>query len=112
MPNWSTEHWHARNRKPAGPCEECGKPKAEVHHVNGNWHDHAPENLKRLCRSCHNLAHQRRKSCRICGMPQRGLGLCNKHYIRFKKWGDPLATKVNQNTPVRYDDSRPKNVSD
>lgn len=31
--------------------------------------------------------------CIICGEPQKGLGYCNKHYIRFKKYGDSLFTK-------------------
>jgi hypothetical protein len=26
----------------------------------------------------------------ICGDPVSGLGFCNKHYLRFKKHGDPL----------------------
>lgn len=30
---------------------------------------------------------------KICGKPQKGYGYCNKHYIRFKKYGDPLYTK-------------------
>jgi hypothetical protein len=29
------------------------------------------------------------------------LGYCEKHYQRFKKWGDPLAVKDNQFVPLR-----------
>ncbi len=29
-------------------------------------------------------------TCRICGGPVTALDLCNKHYIAYKKYGDPL----------------------
>lgn len=34
----------------------------------------------------------------ICGKPHKGLGYCDKHYQRFKKYGDPLMVKANQHT--------------
>jgi hypothetical protein len=37
-------------------------------------------------------------------MPAKGLGLCDRHYQRFKKHGDPLAVKTNQHKPVEFDD--------
>jgi hypothetical protein len=40
-------------------------------------------------------------SCSVCGKPQKGLGYCEKHYQRFKKWGDPLLTKRNQHSPLK-----------
>jgi len=90
-PAWMTAHYHARKIVGSGPCERCGSPDAsDVHHKNGNWKDNSPENLERICRSCHNKVHRKRKPCVICGTPQKGLGYCNKHYIRFKKYGDPL----------------------
>lgn len=36
--------------------------------------------------------HNPKGTCRVCGKPQKGLGLCEKHYQRFKKHGDPLMT--------------------
>jgi 5-methylcytosine-specific restriction endonuclease McrA len=103
---WSAAHRAARQLVPPGPCAKCGKPGAtDVHHKNENWQDNRPENLERLCRPCHNLTHKRRKACVICGKPQKGLGYCEKHYQRFKKYGDPLAFKRNQHTPlVRLED--------
>lgn len=44
--------------------------------------------------------HKPRASCATCGNPQKGLGYCDKHYQRFKKWGDPLAVKRNQHTEL------------
>jgi len=99
--SWMTAHYHARNLKPPGPCERCGKPNgSDVHHKNGDWQDNSPENLERLCRSCHNREHRPRAACSICGKPVKGYGYCDKHYQRFKKWGDPLMVKQNQHTPV------------
>lgn len=60
-------------------------------------------NLERICRSCHNKIHRPRGTCKICGKPQKGLGYCDLHYQRFKKWGDPLMVKDNQFTEVRKD---------
>ena len=91
----------ARNRKAAGSCEVCGTPNAkDVHHLNQNTDDNRPENLQRICRSCHNHVHQKRKPCVVCGKPQKGLGYCEKHYQRFKKYGDPLMFKRNQHSPL------------
>lgn len=98
---WSTAHYHARKIVETGPCNRCGKPKArDVHHKDGNHQNNDPGNLERICRGCHSREHKPRGSCSICGAPQKGLGLCDKHYQRFKKHGDPLATKVNQHRPA------------
>jgi hypothetical protein len=94
-PTSTTAHWHSRKMIPPGPCMRCGNSNAsDVHHKNGDWTDNRLENLERICRSCHLKEHSRRTPCVICGKPQKGLGYCNKHYIRFKKYGDPLAYKV------------------
>lgn len=46
----------ARSRGPR--CESCGvtpqNPRSlHVHHRNGDWKDHRPENLQTLCIRCH-----------------------------------------------------------
>jgi hypothetical protein len=98
---WGANHYHARKFVPRGPCEECGKPDAlDVHHVDGNHANNLVENLKRICRSCHMKAHAVARVCEVCGKPQKGLGYCEKHYQRFKKWGDPLAWKRNGSMPL------------
>ena len=37
--------------------------------------------------------HHSSKDCIICGEKQKGLGYCNKHLIRFKKYGCPFYSK-------------------
>ena len=102
---WSTAHYHARKEILPGSCNRCGKPNArDVHHRDGNHLNNSPENLERICRSCHSREHKPKGLCVICGEPQKGLGYCEKHYQRFKKWGDPHAVKDNQFAPCRYAD--------
>jgi endogenous inhibitor of DNA gyrase (YacG/DUF329 family) len=97
--DWSTSHYHARKEVPSGPCSICGKPDAtDVHHKDGNHLNNSRANLVRICRSCHIRHHRPKGSCIICGKPVKGLGYCDKHYQRFKKYGDPLLVKVNQHT--------------
>jgi hypothetical protein len=80
-------------------CEICGKVgKLDVHHIDGDYQNNDPSNLMVLCRSCHNKEHKKKGKCLICGEPTEGLGYCNKHYIRYKKYGDPLY--VSQNSKV------------
>ena len=93
----SPTRYHARKMVPKGSCSICGKKNArDVHHVDGDYTNNTPQNLIRICRTCHSLKHSKRSSCKICGKPQRGLGYCAKHYYRFKKYGDPLIIKRNQ----------------
>src|SRR5579864_1017884 len=57
---WSTAHYHARKSVPKGPCVRCGKPNArDVHHEDENFLNNSPENLERICRSCHNREHRK-----------------------------------------------------
>lgn len=43
------------------------------------------------CKSCGCKQREKnRKVCKICGRKHKGLGYCNKHYLRFKKYGNPL----------------------
>ena len=87
----STARYHARKIIPKGSCSLCGKPNArDVHHKDGNYLNNSEDNLARTCRSCHNRGHRPRSSCTICGKPAKGHGYCSKHYVRFRKYGDPL----------------------
>lgn len=89
--SWMAVHLYARKLLPNGCCEICGSNKnVDVHHKDGNPMNNSIENLQRLCRSCHTKVHRPQKICSICGAKAKGLGYCNKHYIRFKKYGDPL----------------------
>ena len=100
-PQYTVSHKRARRLIPSGPCSKCGSPNAsDVHHKNGNWRDNSLDNLERLCRSCHIKKHRQVKLCIICGKPQTGLGYCEKHYRRFRKYGNPYAVKRNQFTPI------------
>ena len=72
-------------------CQICGaETKLDVHHKDGNYNNNSLDNLLVLCRSCHMKIHNPKGTCYICGDEQKGLGLCNKHYIRYKKFNCPL----------------------
>ena len=72
-------------------CEKCGSiENIDVHHIDGNRNNNTPENIMVLCRSCHMKEHSKNQVCVICGKPMKGHGYCNKHYIRWKKYGNPL----------------------
>lgn len=89
--SWEAVHKQARQLLPDGCCEICGSNKnVDVHHIDGNPQNNDLSNLQRLCRSCHIKVHHPYKTCSICGKRVKGYGYCNKHYIRFKKYGDPL----------------------
>lgn len=82
-------------------CESCGtRPEnlkhLHVHHINEDWMDHRPENLKTLCVGCHLKLHPAsvRKPCLHCSTLARRNGMCQKHWQRFKKYGDATLTKV------------------
>lgn len=81
-------------------CEICGKITQEgqslhVHHVNGNIRDNRPENLRTFCVSCHMKNHNPKKfkRCQFCKNLSRKHGMCQKHYQRWEKYGDPFLTK-------------------
>lgn len=74
-------------------CELCGSNiNLDIHHIDGNWKNNDLKNLMCLCRSCHTKLEREknRKVCKICSRKHKGLGYCNKHYLRFKKYGNPL----------------------
>lgn len=93
--SWMTVHYHARNILPTGCCEICGSNKnVDVHHKDGNPQNNSQKNLMRVCRSCHMKIHRQKGNCVICGKPQKGHGYCEKHLQRFRKYGNPLMSKV------------------
>ncbi len=110
--SWSGAHSHARRICPDGPCVKCAAPAArDVHHKDGNFLNGSPDNLERICRSCHNREHRQRTLCVICGKPAKGHGYCNMHFLRWKKHGDPLLLKDNQFVPIRKEtESNPHRI--
>lgn len=101
----------ARNKHLRGPlCQECGTvAQLQIHHIDGNKFNNNASNLMTLCASCHSKWHwengkrmpNRRAACSICGTPARKLGYCQKHYQRFRKYGDPRVTK--KKNGLRYE---------
>ena len=87
-------------------CEECGsRERLSVHHGDKDRTNNSPGNIMTLCESCHTSWHwkhgkqtRRRKNfrCLACGQPARKSGLCQKHYQRLRKYGDPHLTKIKQ----------------
>ena len=94
---------HQRARKMVGiACEHCQtETSLHVHHRDGNPSNNDPQNLQTLCASCHLKMHWRerrktlkpRKPCLHCDQPSRKLGMCQKHYQRFRKYGDVSLVK-------------------
>ena len=56
----------AGHRFSLGPCQSCGQPATDRHHIDGNTFNNAPENVAKLCRRCHMIADGRAES-----FPQR-----------------------------------------
>ena len=76
----------ARKSIPFAPCALCGKTGyTEVHHIDKNPLNNSPNNLIRLCKSCHAKQHRLRGLCCVCGEPVKGLHLCSRHYQQYKK---------------------------
>lgn len=106
---WSTAHKRARELYPKGTCNRCGSStNVDRHHKNNDWRDNRRKNLEDVCRSCHMREHRSSKPCRVPGCTRLvteakcngAHGYCDMHYQRWRKWGDPLAVRVNQHTPL------------
>ena len=76
----------AREIVPDSPCELCGAiGYTEVHHKDHNPFNNSPDNLIRLCKSCHRYQHAERKLCVVCRNPAKGHNLCDKHWQAWRK---------------------------
>ena len=91
-------------------CETCQTDQQiQLHHIDSNPENNAPDNLMTLCASCHarwHWEHGKTSSvvkathCVVCGKAERWRikrGMCQLHYQRWKKHGDPQADRP----PVR-----------
>lgn len=84
-------------------CETCRTDEnLAVHHIDNDPTNNERSNLMTLCGSCHTHWHwehgkkaipRSNHACRVCGQPARKLRMCQKHYQRFRKYGDPCLTK-------------------
>ena len=105
---WGPAHHTARKINELilckGKCEICGSTqKLDVHHKDENASNNALDNLQVLCRSCHMKIHKSKSICIVsgCGRYVKGHGYCEKHYQRWKKYGDPLITNRGHGHLVR-----------
>lgn len=101
--NPNPRNFHRQSAKATkGSCEACGKRTTlHVHHADENPMNNSPSNLRTLCAKCHREAHSpnfsepgARRSCLHCSRPAMKKGLCWTHNTRYRKYGDPLMTKV------------------
>jgi len=86
----------------ANKCENCpATTNLALHHIDGNPANNRKSNRMTLCGSCHTRWHwehgkttrKPKRFCEVCGMPARKSKWCQKHYQRFRKYGDPCLTK-------------------
>ncbi len=101
--SWSATHESARNINNLilnkNQCEKCGTEKGQldIHHKDFNENNNELDNLICLCRSCHTKIHRPAKKCSVtgCNDKVKGHGYCEKHYQRFRKYGNPYTVKWN-----------------
>ncbi len=87
-------------------CAHCGSgSRLQVHHRDGNPLNNEPSNLVTLCASCHMRLHWQdwkktkypQRHCLHCDKPARHRGLCNTHWTRYRKYGNPLLRRERRN---------------
>lgn len=87
-------------------CQNCGTTSnLHVHHKNLDPMDNRKSNFQTLCGRCHKRLHWQITNatkppappCKNCNKPARHNGLCNTHWTRFRKSGDPLLRRERQN---------------
>ena len=84
------------------PCAICGRVGyTEVHHKDKNPLNNSPENLVRLCKSCHAKQHRKKSLCIVCGQPVKGHHLCTKHWQAWRRsnirgWDTPYTAKIKE----------------
>lgn len=80
-------------------CEECGTKEGmlDIHHIDFDPNNNELNNLMCLCRSCHMKIHRPKKYCSVdgCNNKHKGHGYCDKHYQRYKRYGNPYTVKRN-----------------
>lgn len=106
-------------------CQRCGTqdPYIHAHHVAPRSRrpdlKYEISNGKCLCNSCHTWVHRHpieatdlgllsdvpyevapKIVCRICGAKAKGHALCEKHYTRWRKYGDPLLSRKPGRAPA------------
>ncbi len=97
-------------------CDLCGgKDGLSINHKNRDWTDNSPGNLETLCISCHMKKHwaepgrlydvPKSPPCEVCGKVEARShhGMCQKHWQRVKRHGDPHLVKRGSRL-VRMDD--------
>ena len=91
--------WRSHAKKFRGAkCQSCQTTKnLHIHHKDGSFRNNDLKNLETLCAHCHLTQHwkewRKSRKCKICGERSHISGLCQKHYLRLKKHGNPLMTK-------------------
>jgi hypothetical protein len=101
--SWSNTHTTARIINDLflkkDKCELCGKDngRLDIHHKDNNENNNNLDNLMCLCRSCHMKVHNPVSVCSIegCNNRVKGHGYCDKHYQRFRRYGNPYVVRWN-----------------
>lgn len=89
-------------KKKSDSCSTCGgKRRLAVHHKDENPLNNDLTNLVTVCQSCHMKGHWigwRKtiwpfRKCLHCSERVKSNWMCQKHFQRWKKYGDPFLSK-------------------